>query len=307
MKGLELAERYWNEVGAPALEAACPEAFGALAVGLVGEGSECLGYDDGISRDHDWGPGFCVWLTREGMERFGPALQRAYQSLPPEFLGWRRLRESEMSAGRVGVFEIGAFYQRFLGRREPPKDEVQWFALPDQALNVCTNGKVFLDREGAFTAFREVLLGYYPEDVRRKKLAAQCALAAQSGQYNYVRCLRRGERVAAMQALAAFIDHAQAAIFLLDRRYRPYYKWAHRALGEGSALARAAAARMTRMAEGDPGAQEEEIEALSADIIQGLKEQGLTGSGSDFLLDHAQEIQRGIRSPVLRGLPLMAG
>ena len=64
---------------------------------------------------------------------------------------------------------------------------------------------------------------------------------------------------------------------------------------------------MTRMAEGDPGAQEEEIEALSADIIQGLKEQGLTGSGSDFLLDHAQEIQRGIRSPVLRGLPLMAG
>lgn len=67
MKGLELSQRYWREVGQPALERDCPQVLESAAVGLVGEGSECFGYDDAISRDHDWGPGFCLWLDREAM------------------------------------------------------------------------------------------------------------------------------------------------------------------------------------------------------------------------------------------------
>ena len=305
MKGLELARRYWLEVGEPALTAACPRAMERAAVGLVGEGSECLGYDDTLSRDHDWGPGFCVWLTRDDMDRWGLSLQSAYDALPGTFLGLCRLREDPLSAGRVGVLECSAFYRRFLGLDRPPEGNRQWFFLSDQALSVCTNGAVFRDGAGAFTAFREALQAYYPEEVRRKKLAAQCALAAQSGQYNYSRCLRRGDRVAALRTLGEFVDHAQAAIFLLNRRYRPYYKWAHRALTGLPLLGREAGEGFEALTRTDLERGEAQVEAICGLIATALEEQGLCPNKSDFLLDHARSMQESLSDPWLRGLPLM--
>jgi len=307
MKGLELAERYWREVGAPAMEAGCPELRGRLAAGLVGEGSECLGFDDEISRDHDWGPGFCLWLSEEDLAAHGDALQSAYAALPREFMGFRRLRESVHSQGRVGVFPIGGFYARFLGPGGPPETLAQWLTVSEQALSVCTNGRVFEDGPGEFTRVRERLLAYYPEDVRRKRLAARCAGAAQAGQYNHPRCLARGDRVAALRALAEFVDHAQGVVFLLNRRYRPYYKWAHRALGGLPLLGREAAAAFEGLADCPPEERQERVEGLCALLIRALADQGLTDSSSDFLLDHGERIQASIRDSGLRSLPLMFG
>ena len=54
MQGLELAKRYYEEVGRPMLERDFPELLPRLAAGLVGDGSECLGFDDAISQDHDF-------------------------------------------------------------------------------------------------------------------------------------------------------------------------------------------------------------------------------------------------------------
>lgn len=307
MKGLELARRYWLEVGAAAMERACPALRGRMAAGLAGEGSECMGFDDEISQDHDWGPGFCLWLTAEDFSAHGEALRAAYAALPREFLGFRRLRESEHSQGRVGVFSIPGFYARFLGPKGPPGTPAQWLTVSDQALSVCTNGEVFADGLGEFTRVREELLAYYPEDVRRKRLAARCAGAAQAGQYNHSRCLARGDRVAALRALGEFVDHAQAVVFLLNRRYRPYYKWAHRALGELPLLGREAAAACEGLAACPQEERQDRIEGLCALLIQGLQEQGLTDSADDFLLRHGERIQGSIRDQTLRSLPLMMG
>ena len=70
---------------------------------------------------------------------------------------------------------------------------------------MCTNGEVFTDPAGEFTRIREALLGGYPEDLRRKKLASYLMSAAQSGQYNFLRSVRRGELVAAGHAETRYI------------------------------------------------------------------------------------------------------
>lgn len=46
MKGLELCEKFFQKVGYPALKTQFPELLPKMTVGLVGQGSECLGFDD---------------------------------------------------------------------------------------------------------------------------------------------------------------------------------------------------------------------------------------------------------------------
>ena len=305
MTGLELAHAYWEECGRPRLARFCPELLERAAVGLVGEGSECFGFDDELSRDHDWGAGFCLWLTREDHARLGGTAELLYASLPEEFGGFSKRRNTAQSGPRIGVQEIGAFYTRFLGIDRPPSALEEWYALPESGLAAATNGRIFVDPEGSFTAFREALLTYYPEDLRKKKLAAACAIAAQAGQYNYGRCLRRGETAAAFQALAQFVDRVQQIVFLLNRVYRPYYKWTQRKLRTLPLLG-AESAQLLDVLIREPLDAEAHIEQLASLLIGRLRDQKLSDREESFLLPHAVCIRDSIADKELRAAHLMA-
>ena len=201
-----------------------------IAAGLVGDGSECFGFDDEISQDHDWGPAFCLWLTKEDYGAIGTLLRNEVDKLPREFAGIKAREESFWGTGRTGVFEIGEFYKRFIGFNHVPEGLREWQAIPEENLAAATNGKVFMDPVGEFTAFRQRLKEFYPEDLRLKKIASRCMTMAQSGQYNYTRCIRRGEYVAARLAEAHFINDTISMVFLLNKQYKPFYKWMHRAV-----------------------------------------------------------------------------
>ncbi len=302
--GLGLSRRYYEEFGRPMLRRSFPALLDQIAVGRVGEGSECFGFDDALSRDHDFGPGFCLWLEEPLWREYGAALCAAYWALPVECAGVRRPERGPFLQ-RVGPSSIPGFYARFLGTAGYPETERQWFALPQEVLALCTNGAVFCDPAGGFTARRTHLLNYYPEPVRLKKLAAHCAIAAQAGQYNYTRCLRRGERSAALWALSRFQYHLMAAVFLLERRYMPYGKWAPRALRRLPALGWKLAPLLEAMDLERPDTPRG-IEEACALLAGELFRQGLSDSRDPFLTAQGAAVQARITHPEFAALPLLS-
>jgi hypothetical protein len=53
MQGLRLAREFYLTYGEPMLRESFGDMLDRIAVGLVGPGSECYGFDDTLSRDHD--------------------------------------------------------------------------------------------------------------------------------------------------------------------------------------------------------------------------------------------------------------
>lgn len=231
MKGLELSRQYYVNCCEELLEAQFSETLPLLAIGLAGSGSECYGYDDDISQDHDFEPGFCIFLPGEDVvdRRTAFLLERAYAKLPKAFMGYERSPVNPVGGSRHGVIRMADFFLEKTGSSDGQLSLEQWFSVPEYGLLEATNGAVFADPYGQFTAIRE-RLKYLPEDVRRKKLAGRLLLMGQAGQYNYSRCIARGETAAAQLAVFEFVQSALHAIYLLNKAYMPYYKWSFRGL-----------------------------------------------------------------------------
>ena len=310
MKGLELAERYYREVGRPQIEKDLPEVLPMLAAGLAGEGSECLGYDDEISQDHDFGPGFCLWLPSATFEAYGAELQRIYDSLPREYAGAGPRVRGPHADGRVGAMSVGTFYARFLGGMQPPRTDHEWMAMRDEDLAMAVNGKVFEDNLGEFSRIREAVLEYYPENVWLRRIARCLHRVSQSGQYNYARSMRRGDTMAARMAEDVFLRVTLQLAHLLERKYMPYYKWAWRSftelpcaarmkglLEELSSLPDQSAAwsgyngQQLNMADAKVAA----IEEICAVLRGELEARGLTARKDDFLDAHVDDIMAQVK------------
>ncbi len=307
MNGLELSRKYFFDMAQPRLKENFPELYTRMAAGLVGNGSECFGFDDEISRDHDWGVDFFLWLPesdREAVPSLHAWKDALFQSDPPEYSRTR----SEYGA-RIGVMTAGDFYKSLIGYPEGPGSIQQWRRVPEENLAMAVNGGVFMDNEGSFTATRNKLLAHFPEDIRRKKLSAGCMALAQTGQYNFARSYKRNDRVTLRTVLCRFTDAVISTVFLLNKVYRPYYKWAYRKMtqlpllgGEfGPMLDAVACAGMND--DGMYAAVSERIDTICAKIAAELRRQGYSSSDDWFLTTQAEEIRAGIKDDFLRALP----
>ncbi len=311
MKGLELSRAFYDAYGGPMLREQFPELLPFLAVGLLGGGSECFGFDDAVSQDHDFEPGFCIFLPDEETvdRRAAFRLERAYAKLPKEFEGFRRPMLLPVGGARRGVLRTGEFFTEKVGAPDGVLTLGQWLTVPEQALAEATNGELYFDRLGEVTAIRE-RLAYFPEDVRLKRLAGRLLLMAQSGQYNYARILRHGEPAAAQLAVCEFVRSAIAVIFLLNRRYQPYYKWAFRALRDLPLLAEQADALerllTTDNAPGSAAEKQNVIEDIAAAVIDALAEQDLTRAVCGDLEKHAYSVNDRVEDAALRNEHILA-
>ena len=187
MKGLDRSRALFEDHVMPKIREELPEVIPLLAAGLVGEGSECFGYDDEISLDHDAETRICLWLDEEHFFRYEGYLRQILENLSVELSG----RTSLLQGWRSGVFEIGRFYEQLIHVSDRPASNNVWLEIDETSLAAAVNGEVFLDTYGAFTKIRNKLLEHYPQDVFLFKLARECAVCAQTGQYNYIRAVKR--------------------------------------------------------------------------------------------------------------------
>ncbi len=312
MKGLELSKAYYLEYGEPMLKESFPDILSHLAIGLVGSGSECFGYDDEISRDHDFEPGFCIFLPDEETldSKTAFSLERAYAHLPQEYMGVQRNRIRPVGGNRNGVMRRDAFYLSKCGSPTGDLTDEQWLLTPESALLEAVNGEVFYDGDGLFSKIRE-RLSYYPEEIRLKKLAGYLLTMGQAGQYNYQRLLKRGETGAAQLAIHTFTDAALHVIFLLNRRYMPYYKWQFRALSDLQELSELSESLEYLISsdndENRRRLKTEMIEDIALLVIKRLKEEGLTDADCADLEKHAYSVNDRIRNEKIRNMHIFTG
>jgi len=313
MNGLELSRLYYERCGKPMLEERFPELLPLLALGFTGSGSEHYGYDDEVSRDHDFEPGFCIFLPDESLvdRRAAFLLERAYAALPKEFLGFRRGFLSPVGGNRHGVLRTAEFYSAAVGSPDGKLSTEAWLRIPDYALAEATNGEIFADPYGEVSAIRQ-RLSSMPEDIRRKRLAGNLLLMAQSGQYNFSRCLAHGEPEAAQLAVTEFVNAAIKTVFLLKRNYAPYYKWSFRALRR-LPEAENCAGQLAFLLRGDNRDTDtarrkgESIEELATYVISLLLAQGLSSADCGDLEKHAYSVNDGIADGAIRNLHIFSG
>ena len=312
MKGLEIAEKYYLEYGAPMIHEEFPEIESLIAVGLCGSGSECMGFDDEFSQDHDFEPGFMIFLPPEEVvdRRLAFKLERAYDKLPDEFMGLKRNKDISFDTGRHGVLRAAEFFMSKVGEAEGDLSMEKWLTLPEHYLAEATNGKIFRDDLGLVTDVRKKL-AYFPEDVRLKKLAGALMVAEQASSYNYERLLSRADTAGAQLAVCEYVKAVITVIFLLEKKYKPFYKWQFRAMISSPVFAPLKEDLEGLLTTGNATFEAEEkrsrIRRINLTIIEEIRRQGLSDYEGYRLDSPAYCVNGKIADPSIRNMHIMTG
>lgn len=201
-----------------------------------------------------------------------------------------------MGAGRVGAQSITQWFSRLTGCPQGPQALEQWKNAPAAGLAAAINGRVFSDPLGHFSAIRAQLGQYYPEQIRLLKIIAQAAMMSQCGQYNYQRCRKRGDFLAAQLSLNCFLQTGLTMVYLLNKQYAPYYKWLHRGVKDLPRLPQSYS-QFDRLCRTQNDAERLElIERICINTAAELCRQGLSTQSGSFLFHHCAEMKRRVHN-----------
>ncbi|WP_339253034.1 DUF4037 domain-containing protein [Paenibacillus sp. FSL P2-0136] len=243
MKGLDLSEEFYWEIVRPLIARRFPQLMEKHAAGLIGYGSDVLGHDDDLSRDHEWGARCYIWLQDSDYDQYAVTLDQALdEEVPALFQGYparfsvdeshKVLIPSNGSGNlhHIAITCVSRHMRIQLGLHSVQPSLHEWLMLPEQKLLEWTRGRIFTDPIGKITEVRKTL-AYLPDDIWRYKLK----YAWSSFCHLYVVKLAelRGETLSARLLLNRMVEQAVQLVFLYNRRYRPgTYKWLSRKLAQ---------------------------------------------------------------------------
>jgi hypothetical protein len=236
--GLQLSQAFYWEAVRPILETHFPGLPHSAA--LLGYGSDVIGLDTPVSRDHGWGPRLILFLAPDNFPSVQPLVNEALrQNLPVRFRGYstnfgvpdpadngvRPAQEIEHGPVEhlVTMHSITSFWQQELGI-DPyqPLAAVDWLTFQEHRLLSVTGGRVFYDGLG-LDAVRQ-RFAYYPQEVWLYLLAAQWSLIGQEEAF-VGRTGSVGDELGARVITGRQVERLMRLAFLMEKRYPPYSKW----------------------------------------------------------------------------------
>jgi hypothetical protein len=218
------------------------------AAGLIGSGSDVLGFDTERSTDHDWGPRVLIFLPETVPRSTCDDITRILgEHLPATIAGYpTRYIESPLEAGTkvlpgnvtgeamahgVTIGTVSGFLMSTCGINSTAHlDTATWLTMSEQHLLEVTGGGVWRDDTGELTSARRDL-AWYPDDVWRYRLAAGWKRIAQHEAF-IGRTGEVGDDLGSHIISLALVRDIMLLAFLIERQYAPYEKWF------GSAFAR---------------------------------------------------------------------
>jgi hypothetical protein len=193
------------------------------SAGLLGCGSDVLGFDTERSVDHGWGPRLVVLSEAGDLDVMS---RRRDDGLPASYRGW---------PVRYGWDDVPV--QHWVVVRRPrdwllehlgvdataPLGTLDWLTTPQQKLLGVTAGPVFHDDDGRLAAVR-TRLAWYPDDVWRWLVASRWARIAEHEPL-VGRCAEVGDDLGSRTVAARLVRDLMRLSLLLVRTYAPYDKW----------------------------------------------------------------------------------
>jgi hypothetical protein len=329
--GLDLSRLLYHEAVRPILGRRFPGM--AYSAGLLGFGSDVLGFDTPQSTDHNWGPRLMLFLSDADRARYGGDItQSLAQELPVEIHGYSVHFEDNADGSdrmvpieqnpinhRITVHTVRSFFHEFLrwdGMHQP--SVAQWLSFPQQRLRAATGGAVFYDGLRELEAAR-AKLQWYSHEVWLYLLAGQWQRLSQEEPF-VGRCAQVGDDLGSRMVAARLVRDLMRLCFLMERRYAPYSKWLGTAFARLSCAVQLAPILTAVLAADSGQDREANLSAAYAIVAQmhnalGITEPLPTATSSfwkrPFQVIHADQFATAIRAAIgdeeVRALPRYVG
>lgn len=236
-KGMDLCECFFNDVVKQIIDKHFPKM--RYSAGLIGYGSDVLGYDDEISTDHMWGPRFYLFLENKDIVKKSEILTVFSNEFPYEYNGYSvNFSKPDMNDGGVRhpeyitngavsplvfIYIFEEYLQEYLGVNNLNNiSNLKWLAFSEHRLLALTAGKLFIDELNIGLSIAKI--AYYPEKVKLYLIASNWALIAEEQAF-VRRCSDVGDEIGSILACSRIAERLMRLSFLYCNKYAPYSKW----------------------------------------------------------------------------------
>ncbi len=237
IKGMALCEGFFHDCAKPILTARFPGL--PYSAGLIGYGSDVLGYDDAVSTDHMWGPRFYLFLREEDIGRKAEIMEAFAEGLPYTYKGYsvnfsapdpndNGVRHAEpVTEGKVSPLIFIETFEEFLieqlGRPDLHRiGPFEWLAFSEHRLLTLVSGKFFADGLGCAEKLSPIR--FYPPEVKLYLVGSNWEAVA-SEQAFVGRTGMVGDEIGSRMICARIAERLMRLCFLYCDTYAPYSKW----------------------------------------------------------------------------------